>query len=361
MTLTDENSALCASCHKRQAPKDKKAARKAGVHPVNVELEEPVDIRGVKVKKVQCASCHSVHNGTLETALYPDKIKDAEKLCIDCHERQHAKDEKEAARKGIHPMNLELDEAIKIEGVEIKKIGCMSCHAVHSGKPNTPALLQDHRNGKLCENCHESKQRVVGTDHDLRVTSDETQNQQEETPHQSGVCGSCHTLHRGETKYPFLSSVIESEVKARDKTAPGLKVDELCLNCHQKEGIAKDKEIEFYGHPFKDMVLRSDEEVMPLIELQHEKVAELGAIACITCHDPHSWTALKKPEEKNYPVLDYTKQKNLEGDILNSFLHHKGGVAETLCVDCHGIEALPKYKYFHHKEKVRGIGVDYLK
>ena len=359
LTQTDKNGALCASCHKRQAPKDKKAARKAGVHPVNVELEEPVEIRGIKVKSVQCASCHSVHNGTLETALYPDKIKDAEKLCVDCHDRQYAKDEKEAAKKGIHPMNLKLDEAVKIEGVDVNKIGCLSCHAVHSGQPDTPALLQDHRNGKLCENCHVGKQRVVGTDHDLRVTADETQNQQEETPHQSGVCGACHTLHRGKAKNPFLSAAIVADVKTRDKTAPDLKIDEVCLNCHQNEGVAKDKEIEFYGHPYQDMVLRSDEKIMPLVETQYEELAELGAVACITCHEPHSWEPLKDPEEKNYPVLDHQKQENLEGNILNSFLRHKG-IAGTFCVDCHGIEALTKYKYFHHKDKVRGIGVDYL-
>lgn len=351
---------LCVDCHKELAPKDEKAARKAGVHPVNVELEEPVDIRGVKVKSVQCSSCHTMHDGTPDTFLFPDKIKDAEELCIDCHERQHAKDEEEAVKKGIHPMNLELDEMIKIEEVEVKKIGCLSCHAVHSGKPNTPSLLQEHRNGELCENCHVGKQRVVGGDHDLRVTADEIQNQQEETAHQSGVCGSCHTLHRGEAKNIFLSSIIETDVKERDKTAPSLKLDEMCMNCHQKEGVGKDKEIEFYGHPYKDMVLRSDEEVMPLVETQHEEIAELGAIACITCHEPHSWEPLKKPEEKNYPVLDYKKQENIEGDITNSFLRHKG-VAETFCVDCHGIEALPKYKYYHHKDKVRGIGVDYLK
>ncbi|OQK18231.1 hypothetical protein AU255_10470 [Methyloprofundus sedimenti] len=360
LTQTDENGALCASCHKRQAPKDEKAARKAGVHPVNVELEEALEIRGVKVKTVQCSSCHSVHKGTLGTALYTDKIKDAEKLCLDCHERQHAKDEKDAAKKGIHPMNLELDEVIKIAGVEVKKIGCLSCHAVHSGKPNTPALLQDHRDGQLCENCHAGKQRLIGTDHDLRVSADETQNQQEETALQSGACGACHTLHRGEAKSPFLSSVINTKVQARDKTAPGFRIDEMCMNCHQKDSIGKEKPIAFYGHPYQDMVLRSDEKVMPLVETNHEKISELGAIACITCHDPHSWKPLIDSKEKDYPVLDYKKQENIEGDISNSFLRHKG-VEKTFCVDCHGIEALSKYKYYHHEDKVRGIGVDYLK
>ena len=359
LTATDAQGKLCAGCHQRQAPQDKKAARKAGVHPVNVELEEPVEFRGEKVKTVQCASCHSVHEGTLETALFPDKIADAEALCVDCHQRQHAKDDKEAAKKGIHPMNIELDETVQIADLDVKKIGCLSCHAVHSGKPNTPALHEDYLNGELCENCHAGKQRVVGTDHDLRVTADDIQNRQEETAHQGGVCSACHTLHRGEAQSPFLSSVVLAEKQVRDKTAPGLKRDELCLNCHQKEGVGKDKPIAFYGHPYRDMVLRSDEDLLPLVEKGHEKKAELGAIACITCHEPHTWKPLKQPSVKKYTVLDYQKQENIEGDIVSSFLRHKG-VAGTFCVDCHGIEALPKYKYFHHKDKVRGIGVDYL-
>ena len=58
-------------------------------------------------------------------------------------------------------------------------------------------------------------------------------------------------------------------------------------------------------------------------------------------------------------MLNYKTQENEEGDILNSFLRQKG-VVKTFCVDCHSIEALSKFKYFHHKDKVRGIGVDYL-
>lgn len=128
------------------------------------------------------------------------------------------------------------------------------------------------------------------------------------------------------------------------------------MNCHQKEGIGKDKEIEFYGHPFQGMVLRSDEAVIPLVETVHEDIAELGAIACISCHEQHSWKPLKDTGEKSHAILDHRKQENIEGDISNSFLRDKG-VAGTFCVDCHGIEALPKYKYYHHKDKVRGIGV----
>jgi len=301
-----------------------------------------------------------VHEGTVGTELFPDKIKEAEELCIDCHQRQHAKDDKEAKKKGIHPMNIEMDEVVKIAGQEIKTIGCLSCHSIHSGKKNTPSLLEEHKNGQLCENCHEGKQQVVGTDHDLRVTAKKSQNQQEELPLHSGVCGSCHTLHKGSVDAPFLSSVVPLDKQIRDKTAPHLKRDELCLNCHQKEGLGKDKEIVDYGHPYQDMILASDETVMPVVTTEDELIEPKGVIACVTCHEPHTWEPVIKQHEKKVNLLDFTQQENTEGNVINSFLRRKG-VNDTFCVDCHGIEALSKYKYYHHKDKVRNIGVDYLK
>jgi predicted CXXCH cytochrome family protein len=360
LTQTDVAGALCASCHKRQAPKNAQAARKAGVHPVNVDLEKPVKIRGKKVKTVQCQSCHAVHNGTVGTALFPDKIKQAETLCVGCHQRQHAKNAEEAKKKGIHPMNIVLDEAIKIAGQKVKKITCLSCHSVHAGQPNTPVLLEEHRNGQLCENCHQGMQQVVGSDHDLRVTAKKSKNIQAETPQQSGVCGACHTLHQGSTAQPFLSAVVGLDKQTRDESAPQLKRDELCLNCHQKNGLGKEKAIIDYGHPYQDMILISDEAVMPVVGYKDEDIHEQGVIACITCHEPHTWKPSVELEAYQPPLLNYTRQKNIEGNVLNSFLRHKG-VKGIFCVDCHGIETLPKYKYYHHKDKVRDIGVDYLK
>lgn len=363
--VTDENGEMCGECHQRQSQDGKKGARKAGVHPVNVKLEEPVEFRGKKTKKVVCQSCHSVHDGTQGTFLYPDKIKETEKLCVACHERQHAKDPDDARKKNIHQMNEKLEEEVKIGDKKVKQMGCLSCHSIHNGKPNTPALLVDHKNGALCENCHENKQRVIGTDHDFRVTAKKSQNKFEESPHQSGACGSCHSMHRGKEKQPYLNAAIVVNKKERDDSAPKLAVDEMCLNCHQdeKKAIGKDKPIEHYGHPFKDIILRSDPEKMPLLGEKTEKIDEetkMGVIACITCHEPHSWKPIEKQGKKEYSVLDPKKQENVEGNVLSSFLRHKG-VKGTLCVDCHNFEALPKYKYFHHEDKMRDIGVDYLK
>ena len=362
LAVDDKKGQLCGECHKRQFQKGLKGARKAGVHPVNVKLEKAVKFRGEKITHVVCQSCHSVHDGTLGTPLFPDRIEQAEKLCVACHERQHAKDDKDARKKGVHPVTIKLEEPVKVGGLKVKQMGCLSCHSVHNGKPNTPALREDHRNGALCENCHEGKQRVVGTNHDFRVTAKKSKNQFKESSHQSGVCGSCHSLHRGKGKQPYLNAAVIAKKKKRDDSAPKLAVDELCLNCHQKDGLGKEKPILHYGHPHKDMTLRSDSEKMPLLKKNTEKIDEkhgIGVIACITCHEPHTWEPIAKNKKKGYKVLNHTTQKNVEGNILNSFLRRKG-VQKTFCVDCHSIEALAKYKYFHHKDKMRDIGVDYL-
>ena len=364
---------LCADCHERQSPQgknpssdsNKKAARKAGVHPVNIELEEEVKFRGVKTKVVNCQSCHSLHDGTKNTPLYPDKIRKAEKLCVACHERHHSKDLKDARKKGIHVFNEELENKVKIgkgdNEVEVKTMGCLSCHSIHRGEPNTPALIVDHKNGALCENCHEQKQRVVGTDHDFRVTAKKSQNRHEEKPHQSGACGTCHTMHKGKKGDLYLNAAITVKKKDRDDNAPKLALDELCLNCHQEteQAVGKEKPIKYYGHPYKDMILRSDPEVMPLFNEKTGEAEELGVMACITCHEPHSWKPAGKNQQKKYKILNYKKQENEEGMVLNSFLRRKG-VEKTFCVDCHNIEALLKYKYFHNEKKARGV-VDYLK
>ncbi len=360
LALPKKQGEICAQCHKRQASKDKKEARRKGVHPVNEDLEEPVILKDKKIVDVTCMSCHNVHDGTFGTELFPDGIEQAEKICVDCHERQHAKNEKDALKKGVHPVNVKLDEPVKIGDKKIKKIGCLTCHAVHSGKPNTPALVQNHTNGELCENCHEGKQHIVGTDHDLRVTAKKSENHFEESPEKAGVCGSCHSMHRGKAKLPYQYAAEIKAKQKREKTSPSLKTDEMCLNCHQKKGIAKDKPILHYGHPYKDIVLRSDPKIMPLLGAKERPDKKgFGNIACITCHEPHTWnpdTHGKKPPKK---LPDISQAKNIEGTVLNSFLRRKGP-GKTFCVDCHGFEVLPKYKYFHHKDKVRDIGVDYL-
>lgn len=372
---------ICVDCHKRESAKNKDDARLKGVHPVNFKLEQPLKFGKEEVKQITCTTCHAVHKGSPNTPMLVNNVKEVEELCVDCHKRQHAKDKDDAIAKSIHPAKGKLEEPVEINGKKIKTMGCLSCHSIHqqaaqdvtlpenAGKrpadlnhganKNTPALVLPYKNGELCENCHAQKQAVVGSDHDLRITAKDRKNHYDQLPQQSGVCGSCHSMHQHEGKETVPKLHLDAVKAVKNLPDPKrdevlFKEDALCLNCHQKEGVGKEKKILHFKHPYKDMILRSDKKVMPLLDKQ-EKVKEFGAIACITCHDPHLWKALAKDEQPEWT----NNTKNIEGNMLNSFLRHKD-VKGTFCVSCHGLETLPKYKYFHDESLVRNIGVDYL-
>ncbi len=355
LLLDDDRGELCRQCHRRQFSRSREEARRKGVHPVNVEPEEKIVIGGERLRWVTCTTCHPVHDGRLAT---PMLKKPAPRLCQDCHPRQHAEGRDDARRKGVHPVNVDLDEPVTVAGRRIERLDCLTCHAVHRGKPNTPALMADHRDGALCRPCHQDNLPVVGSDHDLRVTAADSRNRFDEPPRQSGVCGACHTLHRGKGKWPFLyaARIVGRPGKpAEEGDETALKRDRLCLNCHQDHprAVAKKKVVAWFSHPAKDIVLRSDEAHMPLLDSKEED-ADFGVIGCATCHDPHVWTPAHR--HATAPPLAGNRD-NREGDPHSSFLRELKP-EKTLCLGCHGLETREKYKYFHDRI-VRGV-VDYL-
>jgi predicted CXXCH cytochrome family protein len=411
LTLVPNKGDLCTTCHERQNSASKEDAHKKGIHPVNFKPEEEIELGKEKVEFLTCQTCHKVHDGKLGTPLLPNALDLAESksgparsnaaspqestgeqaeipfvarekaaakpetalarpddagtraienLCQSCHQRQHAEGKDEAREKGVHPVNEKLDEPVKIGDRKIETVGCLSCHAVHRGKPNTAALIEDDKNGELCSHCHKDKQTVVGSDHDLRIVAKDKLNRFEQLPAQSGVCGACHTLHQGRGLQSRLSAVKwVAGVDEEHMDPDHLERDRLCLNCHQKGGLSEKKIVRRYSHPHDDMVLRSDQGKMPLLGAG-EKIEEFGQIACITCHEPHVWKTSQRGTAANGPIAVSDNTENLEGRNLDSFLRHKG-VKGTFCVSCHGMEGLAKYKYFHDQERARSKGVDYLR
>ena len=197
---------------------------------------------------------------------------------------------------------------------------------MHQGKTNTSALVMQHTDGQLCDSCHEDLTQVIDTKHDLRHSASDSHNLQKESPKTAGLCGSCHSLHSAKNLFLYNAATLQQgddDILERDK---------LCLACHNDKGIAKDKAIKDFSHPYQDLILRS--EILPLVD-KHEKISEFGKIACITCHNPHQWQ----------PGQQQNKTQK-EGTILNSFLRHKG-IESTFCADCHGLETILKYKYYH--------------
>lgn len=360
LLMKNENAALCTTCHADIDTLDRKDARKKGVHPVYVEMEKEIKFGKKGVKTLTCLTCHSIHGGREKSPLLRKDV-DPDSFCVPCHERHNAKDKKDAAKKGVHPVNIELEKPVKIEDNEFGKITCLTCHSIHKGRRGTPSLVDEYIDGSLCSHCHKKEKEVANTDHDLRFTARTSMNRLNERPGTSGVCGVCHTMHRGKKDLPFLyagkwenysitplSPLFNKEGEATR--------DRLCFDCHRKKGIAEKSRVEHFTHPYKDLVLRSRTSVFPLYSGEWVK-KEFGNIRCVTCHDPHRW----KPSGNDTPSPSLAKKgdgTNEEGSVLNSFLRRKGA-GESFCVDCHGLDTRMKFKYYHDK-KARGAGVEYI-
>ncbi len=278
-------------------------------------------------------------HGSDEEQLTVIKTPNAE-LCQQCHQRHVAEDLESARKKGVHPVNIKLDEPVKINDKEVDIVNCLTCHSTHDGKEGTALLVMDNKNGELCDTCHNDYDKVVDTDHDLRLSAEKNKNRYDKTPGHTGACGVCHSMHEAEDNKFVLDATVENAYKGEEKP---LQRDQICLNCHRKDGAADKSQIKYFTHPSKDMILRSDKNSMPLLDKNNE-ISEFGEIGCITCHNPHRWSAHKDIEDKTRKI-DKT-EKNDSGNILSSFLHKKE-IQDSFCKNCHGIETKIKYKYYH--------------
>ncbi|MES9994197.1 MAG: cytochrome c3 family protein [Candidatus Thiodiazotropha sp.] len=347
----NRQSEICKQCHDSLFAEGEEEARKRGVHPVSVDMEESVEIDGATIDRVSCESCHRVHGGEAESAsLVVSKEKIGE-LCATCHQRHHADGLYASREKGVHPVNLELDEPVTIADRKISIVDCLSCHSVHGGVAHTPSLVEGHRDGQLCEACHEDAMALIDTDHDLRLTAKDSQNLLGESPEEAGVCGSCHSMHRGSAEHPYIN--IGDKLPEQAK-ASHIARDRLCEACHREEGMAEKHVVSDYSHPYKDLVMHSDIEQMPLLDDQGKSV-ESGEIACITCHDPHRWSPFKVDQSE----IKLTEDQDREGSVLDSFLRQLQ-TEDGFCTECHGLETRIKYKYYHDKRSRPGRA-DYLK
>lgn len=342
-----QDSEICRGCHESLYAEGEEEAREKGIHPLSMDLDEAVEIRGRRVERLNCHSCHQAHGGEQESALL---VEDVGRLCAACHERHNADGLEQARRKGVHPLNVELDEAVTLAEREITRIDCLSCHAVHHGIENTPSLIVDHSEGQLCEACHEASVKVMDTDHDLRGSASDSRNLLDQSPSVAGLCGSCHSMHRGTGELPYLGV---GDALPKGAESSHLARDRFCLGCHRDQGVGEKRVVKDFSHPYKDLVMRSDRESMPLMDAD-EKTQSLGQIGCITCHDPHVWSP--RDTASGYKQPDSTDK---DATVLHSFLR-KEKLQDSFCVDCHGLETRIKYKYYHD-DRARPDKAEYLR
>jgi hypothetical protein len=200
-------------------------------------------------------------------------------------------------------------------------------------EPNYPAST-------LCKNCHTAQGLVDGTDHDMSVTAPDATNILGQTVKESGQCGVCHLVHNSPNKLKLWAQPYGNIVIGEDM------IDSLCNSCHSRGKIASSKIPTIATHPQDKLinnVMRCDRNAIdfaPIFDITSGKETRVGNISCPTCHNAHQWSPLVKEKGDNI---------NHEGNTTNSFLRNVS--YNNICIDCHGMDALFRYKYYHDPEE----------
>lgn len=362
-------SHLCLECHD-----DKNQILK---HDHNLQLTAPeeknvqgfnADISGL------CGACHIPHNATGNRLWAKPLSKDVDlhtQYCLGCHDKNGAA-KKKLIGENDHPVNKVCkgfniappDRVIKtlplfnkdgsLESGEI--IGCLTCHEPHKWKNSllppvqadspgntegnaTTSFLRESACPTLCTTCHENSKMLIGTDHDLSVTAPLAKDSQGRTVKESGQCGTCHAVHNSPKKLKLWSRPL-GPIKENENM-----MNALCTSCHSKGGVAENKIPTVAYHPealLTTNIIRFNTQGEPYTPLFDGKGKEvnIGDISCSSCHSFYMW---------NHRTLEQGTHKNIEGDAMNSFL--RISIDTTVCIDCHGEEAIWRYKHFHSPEK----------
>ncbi|TCK06244.1 cytochrome c3 family protein [Phorcysia thermohydrogeniphila] len=335
------DSALCLTCH---TDKNLKGTSHDLLHNPEVKLSE--EERKELLKGGACSACHTPHNPAYKV-LWSRKLGKGrtinERMCNSCHSEGGLAADKTIG-KHTHPFGREVTEKnlkmiknsrlpliSQMTGHPAKRgesgvLDCATCHEPHNGadkKRLTRYTVEG--DSSLCTACHTSEAAVVGTDHDMRVVGKKLK---------GGVCSACHVPHNAKNELLWAKEV---------KRVSGNRMSDYCLSCHTKGGLGESKVIKYYYHPSKDVKVKNldrpgREGDWPLFTKDGKKVSVGGEIVCETCHNPHVWS-----KDGGAP------HKPVEGNVLNSFLRNRT-LKGSICVDCHGLDALYRYKFFHTKK-----------
>jgi predicted CXXCH cytochrome family protein len=322
----DQKAAFCLNCHPDKKPIS------ATTHNLQRSGPQEKNLQGDTVAQAGvCSACHLPHQAARPIS-GPGNF--TTQLCVSCHSKGNIA--AKASLTGVqHPLAVRPKNKSTLplfnnfgmrdpNGVII----CTTCHDPHrsTAKPATGQAEAAHPTRQLflrqplqqiCAECHRDKSYIANSKHDLSKTAPETRNIRNQTPLQSGVCGSCHLVHNAQPNFLWAR-----------KTSPGSggALRDLCLNCHSDTGPARQKVIRNYSHPVG--VAPSETGLtttLPLFD-RNGKISEKGMLACPTCHDPHRWDPLNASDRAHYQI---------EGDSQNSFLRLENSPAARLCADCH--------------------------
>ncbi|MBI5056229.1 MAG: cytochrome c3 family protein [Nitrospirae bacterium] len=348
---------LCKECHSN---KFYIADSKHDIAKVAPETKNYLD--QTPAQSGLCGSCHNVHGGQ-KSYLWAREITTksgqvVQDLCISCH-NENGMAKKKIVKDYSHPLNITPAEKgltttlpLFDKNGKVSKSGlmaCQTCHDPHRWDPakiipgdhstvegtsqNSFLRLANSPSSSLCGNCHPEQSYIERTDHDMIVTAPDSKNITGETPAESGPCGVCHIVHNGKNKLKLWG---QSFAKG------GNLMDMMCNSCHSDNGVAKNKVPTIASHPEGQLITNVGKDAkgkpnyFPLFEQHTGKNVSVGNISCPSCHNVHQWD----PKFHNKGT-----GANVEGTATNSFLRMQ--TYSLLCIDCHGLDALFRFKYYH--------------
>jgi predicted CXXCH cytochrome family protein len=334
----ERQSALCLACHS-----DKKVIAETQ-HNLLLTAPDEKNLAGETVAQAGvCSACHLPHREARR--LEEGKTQLTQGLCLSCHSKGN--NAAKAALSGAqHPLavrpvktnvnamtDLPLFNAFGFQDRD-GEMTCTTCHDPHrwradraagAAEKDSPAGRQTsflrQPAPRICRECHANKFPVVGSKHDLSKTAPDAKNMKNQTPSDSGICGTCHLVHNARESFLWGRKPWSENKQA----AAG-----LCLECHNHNGTAAKKLIRDPSHPVN--ISPSEKGLATTLPLFDDKgsISKKGVVSCPTCHDPHRWD----------PLADTgTDHFELEGNARNSFLRLENSPSAKLCEDCHADQA----------------------
>jgi predicted CXXCH cytochrome family protein len=311
------DSSLCLACHPQHAQKsDCQHPLGRAKSPVPKTILDAGGKTSPDGYEIFCQTCHEPHGAQNAWML----VLPPSELCIACH-TDKAPEVSPSAGAPVHrightytgfkpPATLLAEKATFGPSGEL---GCLSCHRLHDASGARPLLIRKNENSSLCLECHQTEKAILGSPHDLRVSSPETANAHGEKPAVSGPCGACHRIHGW----------------ARDVPETNRPHSSGCMECHKPGGPGSRNRPYVEAHPVGIAMPEGKSIALPLDQATR-------SIGCLTCHDPHiprsPETAGQKSMAPKEPKGPETQQVLDSGQAPRSFLRREGS---QLCVVCH--------------------------
>ncbi len=311
------DSSLCLACHPQHAQKNDCQ------HPLGrakVPVPKVILDAGGKTSPdghaIFCQTCHEPHGAQNAWML----VLPPSQLCVACH-KDKAPEASPPAGAPVHRIGhtytgFKPPAALLSERATFGpngELSCLSCHRLHDASAERPLLIRKNEGSSLCLDCHEKEKAILGSPHDLRISSPDTANAHGEKAAVSGPCGACHRIHGW----------------ARNVPDTGRPHSSGCLECHKPGGPGSRNRPYVEAHPVGVPVPPNVATSLPLDAASRD-------IGCLTCHDPHTPRppeVAPEPQNGSGPLTHDSALGNPSHiPAPRSFLRREGS---QLCVLCH--------------------------